>query len=237
MNDLPHDDIGRVLGCSEEAARRNVHEGLKKLRGAWETMNELEQRAAARRAHGRATAAAAAAGGSPTRAEQRGPAGRRLHDASTRPWARARRRDAARPRADLVRRDLRPHDEVLARARASDVSPRVLEAPARASTPSGASSTSTSRAAAREFDLPLDWSLTGGFGRRVLKRTARDPVRRGLHLQGAWPRRPAAPAARARPGNALGSNPIPIVVPCHRVLHCGGGLGGYGGGPTARSSC
>ena len=31
-------------------------------------------------------------------------------------------------------------------------------------------------------------------------------------------------------GNALGSNPIPIVVPCHRVLHSGGGLGGYTGG-------
>ena len=35
--DLPHDEIGRVLGCSEEAARRNVHEGLKKLRSTWKT--------------------------------------------------------------------------------------------------------------------------------------------------------------------------------------------------------
>jgi RNA polymerase sigma factor (sigma-70 family) len=34
-NDLPHRDIGRVLGCSEEAARRNVHEGLKRLREVW----------------------------------------------------------------------------------------------------------------------------------------------------------------------------------------------------------
>ena len=41
---------------------------------------------------------------------------------------------------------------------------------------------------------------------------------------------PAAHGARARPGNALGSNPLPIVVPCHRVLHSGGGLGGYTGG-------
>ena len=31
-------------------------------------------------------------------------------------------------------------------------------------------------------------------------------------------------------GNALGSNPIPIIVPCHRILHSGGGLGGYTGG-------
>jgi RNA polymerase sigma factor (sigma-70 family) len=35
-NDLAHDEIGRVIGCSEEAARRNVHEGLKTLRGARE---------------------------------------------------------------------------------------------------------------------------------------------------------------------------------------------------------
>jgi RNA polymerase sigma factor (sigma-70 family) len=35
--DLRHDEIGRVLGCSEEAARRNVHEGLKKLRTTWQT--------------------------------------------------------------------------------------------------------------------------------------------------------------------------------------------------------
>ena len=35
--DLPHDEIGRVIGCSEEAARRNVHEGLKKLRSTWQT--------------------------------------------------------------------------------------------------------------------------------------------------------------------------------------------------------
>ncbi len=34
--DLSHDEIGRVLGCSEEAARRNLHEGLKKLRSTWE---------------------------------------------------------------------------------------------------------------------------------------------------------------------------------------------------------
>ena len=39
-----------------------------------------------------------------------------------------------------------------------------------------------------------------------------------------------SPRGSRAAGNALGSNPIPIVVPCHRVLHSGGGLGGYGGG-------
>jgi methylated-DNA-[protein]-cysteine S-methyltransferase len=35
-------------------------------------------------------------------------------------------------------------------------------------------------------------------------------------------------------GNALGSNPIPIVVPCHRVLRAGGDVGGYAGGPDRK---
>ena len=39
-----------------------------------------------------------------------------------------------------------------------------------------------------------------------------------------------SPRGARAAGNALGANPIPIVVPCHRVLHSGGGLGGYGGG-------
>ncbi|MFN2582792.1 MAG: methylated-DNA--[protein]-cysteine S-methyltransferase, partial [Candidatus Dormibacteria bacterium] len=39
-----------------------------------------------------------------------------------------------------------------------------------------------------------------------------------------------APLAARAVGNALGSNPIPVVIPCHRVLRTGGTLGGYGGG-------
>ena len=35
-------------------------------------------------------------------------------------------------------------------------------------------------------------------------------------------------------GNALGANPLPLVVPCHRVLRTGGALGGYGGGPEVK---
>jgi len=38
------------------------------------------------------------------------------------------------------------------------------------------------------------------------------------------------PSAARATGNALGANPVPIVVPCHRVLRTGGGLGGYTGG-------
>jgi methylated-DNA-[protein]-cysteine S-methyltransferase len=39
-----------------------------------------------------------------------------------------------------------------------------------------------------------------------------------------------SPRGARAAGNALGANPIPIVIPCHRVLHSGGGIGGYGGG-------
>ncbi len=39
-----------------------------------------------------------------------------------------------------------------------------------------------------------------------------------------------SPLASRAAGNALGTNPLPIIVPCHRVLHSGGGLGGYTGG-------
>ena len=108
------------------------------------------------------------------------------------------------------------------------VSPRVIEAP------------SYFDAVRRELDeyfegrrtrfgLPLDWSLTGGFGRRVLKHTARIPYGK-VSTYKEMAHAAGSPRAARAAGNALGSNPIPIVVPCHRVLHSGGGLGGYGGG-------
>jgi methylated-DNA-[protein]-cysteine S-methyltransferase len=79
------------------------------------------------------------------------------------------------------------------------------------------------------FDLPLDWRLTGGFGRRVLEHTARIPYG-NVSTYKEMAAAAGSPRGARAAGNALGSNPIPIVVPCHRVLHSGGGLGGYGGG-------
>lgn len=81
----------------------------------------------------------------------------------------------------------------------------------------------------RSFDLDLDWSLITPFARRVLRMTAAIPY--GGHLSYAEVAAEAGSPRGARAaGNALGSNPIPIVIPCHRVLHSGGGIGGYGGG-------
>lgn len=79
------------------------------------------------------------------------------------------------------------------------------------------------------FDLPLDWTLTRGFVRRVLRATARIEYGRVSSYREVARRAGNERAVRAA-GNALGSNPMPVVVPCHRVLRTGGGLGGYTGG-------
>ncbi len=85
------------------------------------------------------------------------------------------------------------------------------------------------RGARREFELPVDWQLTHGFARRVLQATARIPYGSVSSYKGVATEAGSPHAFRAA-GNALGTNPLPIVVPCHRVLHAGGGLGGYTGG-------
>ena len=79
------------------------------------------------------------------------------------------------------------------------------------------------------FDVPIDWRLVRGFAGDVLRATALIPfgaVSSYRDIAAAA----GSPRAYRAAGNALGSNPIPIVVPCHRVLHAGGGLGGYTGG-------
>jgi methylated-DNA-[protein]-cysteine S-methyltransferase len=79
------------------------------------------------------------------------------------------------------------------------------------------------------FALGIDWTLTHGFTRRVLQSTARIPFGElgtyRLVATGA-----GNPAAVRAAGNALGANPMPIVVPCHRIVRTGGKLGGYTGG-------
>lgn len=113
-------------------------------------------------------------------------------------------------------------------------SPRVLEAPARLD------------AARREldeyfagvrtrFDLSLDWRLTTGFRRDVLAATARIPYgRTGTYRSVATGA--GNPKAVRAAGTALATNPIPIVVPCHRVTRSDGATGGYRGGPDRKSA-
>jgi methylated-DNA-[protein]-cysteine S-methyltransferase len=79
------------------------------------------------------------------------------------------------------------------------------------------------------FDIPVDWRLHDGFGRRVLRATARIPYGKVLSYAEVAAKAGSPRAYRAA-GNALGSNRMPIVVPCHRVLATGGKIGGYTGG-------
>ncbi len=81
----------------------------------------------------------------------------------------------------------------------------------------------------RAFDVPIDWRLVRGFAGDVLRATARIPFG-SVSSYREVAAEAGSPNAYRAAGNALGSNPVPIVVPCHRVLHAGGGLGGYTGG-------
>jgi methylated-DNA-[protein]-cysteine S-methyltransferase len=114
-------------------------------------------------------------------------------------------------------------DELAAR-----VSPRLFEAPARLDTARRELEEYFNGERTR-FDLPLDWTLSSGFRRRVLEATA------GIHYGGTATYRSVAtkagsPRAVRAAGSALATNPIPLLVPCHRVVRSDGGLGGYRGG-------
>ena len=128
--------------------------------------------------------------------------------------------------------DAEDHDAVL-EALAERISPRILRAPGR-----------LDRAAAeldeyfggrrRDFDLPLDWRLSQGFRLSVLRRLV-DDVGYG---RTATYSRLAELVGNARAVRAVGSacatNPLPVIVPCHRVVRADGGMGGYLGGLDAK---
>jgi methylated-DNA-[protein]-cysteine S-methyltransferase len=118
-------------------------------------------------------------------------------------------------------------DEVLGRL-ARLVSPRILEAPA-ATDEVRRELDEYFGGRRRRFDLPLDRRLMTPFARRVLAATARIGFG-DLATYGQIAARIGKPGASRAVGAALGSNPIPIVVPCHRVVGAGGRLTGYAGG-------
>jgi methylated-DNA-[protein]-cysteine S-methyltransferase len=111
---------------------------------------------------------------------------------------------------------------------AARISPRVLEAPSRLD-PLRRELDLYFEGELTEFDLPLDWRLSRDFRRRALRAIARIPYGRTRTYREIAASAGNERAVRAA-GTACGSNPIPIVVPCHRVLRTGGALGGYGGG-------
>jgi methylated-DNA-[protein]-cysteine S-methyltransferase len=135
---------------------------------------------------------------------------------------------AGTPRG-LVRVGLPNQDaDALLEDLARRVSPRVLEAPARLDQ-ARRELDLYFEGRLTEFDLPLDWRLSKDFRRRVLRAIGRIPYGQTRTYTQMATSAGNERAVRAA-GTACGTNPIPLVVPCHRVLRSGGGLGGYGGG-------
>ena len=127
--------------------------------------------------------------------------------------------------------EVEKHDEVLQNL-ADRISPRVLEAPGRLDV------------VAREldeyfagrlhvFDVALDWRLSSGFRRTVLGHLS-DIDYGHTASYGTVARLAGNPKAVRAVGTACATNPLPVVVPCHRVLRSDGTLGGYLGGAEAK---
>lgn len=123
-------------------------------------------------------------------------------------------------------------DELLAEL-AARVSPRILAATREPLLTARRQLDEYFDGARRRFEIDLDWRLTGGFRQKVLRATAEIPFGRTATYTEVATAAGSARAVRAA-GSALGSNPLAIVVPCHRVLRVGGALGGYRGGLEAK---
>ena len=123
------------------------------------------------------------------------------------------------------------HDAVL-QALADQVSPRILHAPARldrAARELGEYFAGTRRA----FSVPLDWRLSAGFRRTVLGHLPE--IGYGATASYADVAALAgSPRAFRAVGTACATNPLPVIVPCHRVVRADGAAGGYAGGPEAK---
>ena len=135
---------------------------------------------------------------------------------------------AATPRGVVrVAFDTSDPDAVL-QSLAARISPRVLEAPGRLDL-ARRELDEFFAGRRREFDVPLDWRLVEGFRRRVLEATAGVPYG-GRTTYTAVATAAGSPRGVRAAGTALGANPLPLFVPCHRVLPMSGATGGYGGG-------
>ena len=124
------------------------------------------------------------------------------------------------------------HDSVL-QTLADRISPRILDAPARLD----AVATELDEYFAgqrRSFDLSLDWRLSAGFRATVLHHLAADLAYGQTASYGRVAQLAGNPRAVRAVGTACATNPLPVVVPCHRVVRADGSMGGYLGGPDAK---
>ena len=125
------------------------------------------------------------------------------------------------------------HDAVL-QDLARRISPRVLHAPVRLA-PAVRQLEEYFAGTRTRFDLPLDRSLSHGF-RRLVQEHLPDIGYGRTESYGAVARSVGRPQAVRAVGTACATNPLPVVVPCHRVLRGDGGLGGYVGGLEAKAA-
>jgi methylated-DNA-[protein]-cysteine S-methyltransferase len=125
------------------------------------------------------------------------------------------------------------HDLVL-QGLSDRISPRVVRAPQRLD---GAAREIDEYFAGRrtDFDLPLDHSLSSGF-RLTVQQHLSDIAYGHTASYGEVARIVGNPKAVRAVGSACATNPLPVVVPCHRVLRSDGSLGGYVGGPEAKTA-
>jgi methylated-DNA-[protein]-cysteine S-methyltransferase len=124
-------------------------------------------------------------------------------------------------------------EEAMLEELAERLSPRVMHAPARIDD-ARRQLDEYFAGRRRRFELRTDRALIRGFARAVLTQTARIPY--GSYLTyGEVAAEAGNPRAHRAAGSALARNPIPIVIPCHRVLRSGGVIGNYGGGPEMKA--
>jgi methylated-DNA-[protein]-cysteine S-methyltransferase len=135
--------------------------------------------------------------------------------------------------AGLVKVALHPDEEHFVERLADHISPRVIEHPKKLDAVrrqldeyfAGRRTT---------FSLQIDWQLSHGFRQMVLK-TLFSQVHFGEVVSyGELAQRVGHPRASRAVGTAMATNPVPIIVPCHRVLQAGGRIGNYGGGPEMK---
>jgi methylated-DNA-[protein]-cysteine S-methyltransferase len=123
------------------------------------------------------------------------------------------------------------HDSVLQKL-ADKLSPRILLAPARLD-PIARELDDYFAGRRREFDMSLDWRLSGGFRGAVLHQLP-DIGYGHTASYAAVAEMAGNPKAVRAVGSACATNPLPIVVPCHRVVRSDGAMGGYLGGIEAK---
>ncbi|WP_418190852.1 methylated-DNA--[protein]-cysteine S-methyltransferase [Amycolatopsis albispora] len=136
--------------------------------------------------------------------------------------------DAGLVRVAFARQD---HDAVLANL-AEVVSPRVLRAPGRLDE-AARQLGEYFEGRRRSFDLPLDFRLSRGFRLAVLQHLAEIGYGR-TESYAEVATAAGSPRAVRAVGTACATNPLPLVVPCHRVVRSDGSFGGYAGGPEAK---